>query len=227
MSKIKVKNSNEIIEVENVFCVGKNYLEHIKEFDKDKVTSAPDEPIIFLKPNTAVVNNLNEISIPKFKSKFISDNLQNEVELVIVISKDGKEINSDDANDFIYGFCVGIDFTLRDLQSVLKSKGLPWTLSKGFINSAPVSDIVLKSEISDVENKEIYLKVNEVFKQRANTSEMLFKVNYLVYYISCIYGIKKGDLIFTGTPAGVTKLNSGDTVEAGIENVGNLKINVL
>jgi acylpyruvate hydrolase len=223
---IRINNRNEFIKVENVYCVGKNYLEHIKEFDKDKVTTAPEEPIIFLKPNTAVVNNLSEISIPKFKDKFISENLQNEVELVIVIAKDGYEINLDNADEYIYGYCVGIDFTLRDIQSVLKNKGLPWALSKGFINSAPVSDIVLKSEVNDIENKEIFLKVNGEYKQKANTSEMLFKVKYLVYYLSHIYGLKRGDLIFTGTPAGVTKLNSGDVVEAGIENVGKLKIKV-
>ena len=225
MSKIKIKDSNDELEIENVYCVGKNYLEHIKEF-KDSKDDIPKEPVIFLKPNTSVNCEQHNISIPAFKDKLISDNLQNEVELVIVVGKSGTKIVLDDALDYILGYAVGIDFTLRDVQTELKNKGLPWTLSKGFLGSAPVSEIVLKEKIKDPNDLKIELSINNIIKQNANTSEMIFNVYYLVYYISHIFGLKRGDLIFTGTPAGITKLNPGDIIKAGIESIGELYIKV-
>jgi 2-keto-4-pentenoate hydratase/2-oxohepta-3-ene-1,7-dioic acid hydratase in catechol pathway len=227
MSRIRIKNSDEYITVQNVYCVGKNYLDHIKEFDAENViNSVPVEPIIFLKPNTSVSCDSKSVSIPEFKGKNISDNLQNEVELVIVVGKDGKDIAQERAYDHILGYAVGIDFTLRDIQSELKKKGLPWTLSKGFWGSAPVSSITGKEESGGIEDKRISLQLNGETKQKGNTSEMIFKVPYLIYYISHIFGIRKGDLIFTGTPAGVTKLNKGDLVRAEIESIGELNIRV-
>jgi len=148
MSKLRVKNSTDIIEAQNVYCIGKNYLEHIKEFDQKEMQSdIPAEPVIFLKPNSAVETDPGYVKIPRFKGKNISDNLQYEVELVVIISKDGININEEDAMEYVYGYAVGIDFTLRDIQSELKSKRLPWTLSKGFLTSAPISLIVKKSEV--------------------------------------------------------------------------------
>lgn len=226
MSELRVKNSSERIKVENVYCIGKNYLEHIREFDtKDKKEETPQEPVIFLKPNSSVSNG-SVVRIPVFKNRKISENLQNEVELVAVIGKDGINIPESDAANYIYGYAVGIDFTLRDLQAEFKKKGLPWTLSKGFLTAAPVSEIVKKNELSSVENLRISLKINGEMKQDASTSQMIFKLPYLIHYISSIFGIKKGDVIFTGTPAGITKLNTGDTVEAEIELIGKLRINV-
>jgi len=226
MSELRVKNSSERIKVENVYCIGKNYLEHIREFDtKDKKEETPQEPVIFLKPNSSVSNG-SVVRIPVFKNRKISENLQNEVELVAVIGKDGINIPESDAANYIYGYAVGIDFTLRDLQAEFKKKGLPWTLSKGFLTAAPVSEIVKKNELSSVENLRISLKINGEMMQDASTSQMIFKLPYLIHYISSIFGIKKGDVIFTGTPAGITKLNTGDTVEAEIELIGKLRINV-
>ncbi|MCI0449955.1 MAG: fumarylacetoacetate hydrolase family protein [Chlorobi bacterium] len=225
MSKLRVKNSSDKITVQNVYCIGKNYLEHIKEFDApEKSTELPKEPIIFLKPNSAVLTNSNIVRIPKFKGKKISDNLQNEIELVVVIGKDGVNIPETEAMDYVYGYAVGIDFTLRDIQTELKIKGLPWTLSKGFLTSAPVSEIVRKEDISNVENLNICLKINRETKQSANTSAMIFKISYIIYYLSSVFGLKKGDIIFTGTPAGITKLNTSDKIEAEIENIGKLNV---
>lgn len=227
MSKLRVKDTDEIIDVQNVYCIGKNYLEHIKEFDTQaKKSEIPAEPVIFLKPNTAVETEPGVVKIPEFKGKRISDNLQNEVELIIIIGKDGINIPEDKAMDYVFGYAVGIDFTLRDIQSELKSKGLPWTLSKGFLTSAPVSLIVKKAEIPNPDNLSIILKVNDETRQDANTSEMLFKISYIIHYISSVFGIKKGDLIFTGTPAGISKLNSGDIIEAEIEKIGKLLVKV-
>jgi len=225
MSRLKVKNSTDVINVQNVYCVGKNYLDHIKEFDEPgKLAEIPKDPVVFLKPNSAILTGWNVVKIPEFKGKKISDNLQNEVELVIVIGKDGLNIPEDKAAQYIYGYAVGIDFTLRDIQAEEKKKGLPWTVAKGFLTSAPVSAIVKKKEIPDAGKLNISLKINGETVQSSNTSLMIFKISFIIHYISAIFSLKKGDIIFTGTPAGITKLNSGDDIEAEVENIGKLNI---
>jgi 2-keto-4-pentenoate hydratase/2-oxohepta-3-ene-1,7-dioic acid hydratase in catechol pathway len=225
MSNLKVKNSDEIIEVQNVYCVGKNYLDHIKEFDTpEKAAEVPVEPVIFLKPNTAVNTDSYEVTIPELHGGKISDNLQNEVELVIVIGKDGRNIKREDAFEHVYGYAVGIDFTLRDLQSEDKKKGLPWTHSKGFYGSAPISEVVKKEDMPESEDLRISLEINGELKQDARTSYMIFGLDYIIHYISSIFGLRKNDIIFTGTPAGITKLNPGDIVKAQIEQVGELTV---
>lgn len=227
MAKIRIKGSNELFRAENIFCVGKNYVDHIKEFDTpEKAAEIPKTPVIFLKPTSALLIDSTIVKVPEVNGNKISDNLQNEVELVIAIGKDGINIPEDKAGEHIFGYAVGIDFTLRDLQAEDKKKGLPWTVSKGFMSSAPVSEIVMKETAGDAQNLDISLKINGETKQSANTSLMIFKINYIVHYLSCIFGLKKGDLIFTGTPAGITKLNTGDVVEAYIQNIGDLKITI-
>src|SRR5205085_2628569 len=166
------------------------------------------------------------VKIPELNGKKISDNLQNEVELVIVIGKDGIAITENEAMNYIYGYAVGIDFTLRDIQAEEKKKGLPWTTAKGFLTSAPVSEIVKKEEIQNPESLNIRLKINGELKQSANTSMMIFKIKFVIHYISSIFGLQKGDIIFTGTPAGITKLNPGDKVEAEIESIGKLSVKI-
>jgi len=227
MSKLKVKNSSEVIEVQNVYCVGKNYLDHIREFDTpEKNAEIPQEPVIFLKPNSAVSCDSSIVKIPELKGRKMSDNLQNEVELVLIIGKDGLNIPESEALNHIYGYAVGIDFTLRDIQAEEKKRGLPWTLAKGFFTSAPVSEIVKKEDVGDAEDSDISLKINNEVKQSANTSQMIFKIKFIIHYISTIFSLKKGDIIFTGTPAGITKLNTGDKIEAEIEKIGKLNITV-
>ncbi len=227
MPKLKVKNSNDLIEIQNVFCVGKNYLDHINEIDIPGIPKEiPSEPVIFLKPNTAVVSDSFVVSIPELNGKKISNNLQNEVELVIIIGKDGKNINQADSFEYVYGYAVGIDFTLRDLQNEDKKKGLPWTVSKGFYSSAPVSEIVRKDEIVNPEKLRISLEINGEQKQNAMTSEMIFKLDFIIHYISTIFGLRKGDIIFTGTPAGIARLNPGDVIKAKLESVGELIVKV-
>lgn len=227
MAELKIKNSNDTIEIQNIFCIGKNYLDHIKEFDtREKTAEIPKTPVVFLKPTSAVLNGSNVVTVPVFEGRKISDNLQNEVEMVIVIGKDGVNIPEDKAGDYILGYAVGIDFTLRDIQAEDKKKGLPWTVAKGFISSAPVSEVVRKENIGIAGNLDISLKINGEVKQSANTSLMMFKINFIIHYLSFIFGLKKGDIIFTGTPAGITKLNPGDIVEAEIQNIGKLNITI-
>ena len=226
MSLLKIRNSGETIMPGNVYCIGKNYADHIKEFDTpEKPAEIPDTPVVFLKPATAVTCGDTVVLIPSVNGKPISENLQNEVELVIVIGKDGNNIPEPDAVEYVFGYAAGIDFTLRDIQSEAKKKGLPWAIAKGFRTSSPVSEVVPKEEIRDVNNLDISLLVNNEQRQSGNTKMMIFSIPYIIHYLSCIFGLRKNDLIFTGTPAGIAKLNSGDKITAEIQDIG--KINVL
>ncbi len=227
MAELKVKGSGETVEVKNVFCVGKNYVDHINEINIPGIKNEiPETPVIFLKPYTAIETNGNIVKIPEFNRIAISGNLQNEVELVIVIGKDGDNIPEENALDHIYGYAVGIDFTLRDLQTEMKKTGKPWAVAKGFKTSSPVSDVVKKEEIEDVQSLDIKLVINGEEKQSANTKLMIFSVKYIVHYLSYIFGLRKGDIIFTGTPAGITQLRTGDKVHAEIQNIGELNVEI-
>ena len=220
---VKIKNSDELFEVNNVYCVGKNYLDHIKEFENYEI---PKEPVIFLKPNSSIITGGEKVKIPCLDEKSISDNLQNEVEFVIAISKDGEDIQEDKANEYIFGYAIALDMTLRDVQSKAKEKGLPWTVSKGFKTSAPISEIIQKDAFKNPMNINFDLSINSNRIQFSNTNLMIFKINKLVSYISSIFSISKGDLIFTGTPSGMTKLKHGDILEASLENYLNLRIQI-
>lgn len=227
MAILKVKDSTEQIDVKNVFCVGKNYVDHINEINIPGIENEiPETPVIFLKPSTAIETVGNVVKVPQFGGKPISENLQNEVELVIIIGKDGDNIPEENSLEYIYGYAVGIDFTLRDLQNEMKKKGKPWAVAKGFKTSSPVSEIVKIENIQDIQDLEIKLTVNDEVKQSANTMLMIFTVKFIVHYLSSIFGLRKGDLIFTGTPAGVTQLYIGDKVTAEIENIGQLNVSI-
>ncbi len=196
-------------------------MEHIKEFGNDK---APNSPVIFFKPNTAIIRNNSIINIPEINGKKISDDVHYETEMVIAIGKDGNNVNEAEAGEYILGYGVGLDLTLRDLQSTAKKKGLPWGTAKGFYNSAPVSDIVLKSFIKDPLNLDIQLKINNTIKQFSNTSLMIINIYKIISYLSTIFGLSKGDLIFTGTPEGVGRLKRGDELLANLGDLIELKV---
>jgi 2-keto-4-pentenoate hydratase/2-oxohepta-3-ene-1,7-dioic acid hydratase in catechol pathway len=216
---VKIKGTNEIVIVNNIFCIGKNYLEHIKEMGG---TTKMDTPVVFMKPNTAIAEN-GIISIPEYNNKKIGSELHYETEVIAVIGKDGKDVAIDEAHDYILGYTIGIDFTLRDLQSRAKEKGLPWLTAKGFSTSAPVSDIIPKEKISKPGNFRFSLEINGQLKQKGNTSDMLFGFKEIVSYISAVFGISKGDLIFTGTPDGVGRMYPGDKLIARLNNELELK----
>lgn len=220
---LNIQGLGERIQVNNIYCIGKNYLDHIKEFANPEV---PKEPVIFCKPNTSLLNYGESVSIPEIDGKPLSGNMQNEVEIVVVIGKDGYKIPEQEVNNHILGYAVGMDLTLRDLQSKAKEKGLPWAVSKGFYTSAPVSDIVLKENIKDIQNIEFGLDINGSRKQHTNSNLMIFKINYLVSHLSNIFYLSKGDLIFTGTPEGISKLNSGDKLKAYLSDLVSLEVNV-
>ncbi|MDT8415916.1 MAG: fumarylacetoacetate hydrolase family protein [Flavobacteriaceae bacterium] len=190
-----------------LICIGRNYADHITELANQR----PSEPVIFIKPDTAVLNEEAPFVIPDF-----SENVHHEVELIIKISKTGKHITPEFASQYFDEIGLGIDFTARDLQDQLKSKGLPWEKSKAFDNSAVVGSFLPKSNFSDLNNIPFSLQKNGETVQDGNASLMLWKMEELICYISTFFTLKKGDLIFTGTPAGVGKVNAGDFLEGFI-----------
>jgi acylpyruvate hydrolase len=190
-----------------ILAVGRNYVEHIKELENEK----PEEPVIFSKPDTALIKNNGAFYYPSFSS-----DVHHEVEILLKISKEGKNIDPKFAHKYYEEIGIGIDFTARDLQSKLKEKGLPWELAKAFDGSAPISEFVPKTNFNDLQNLDFSLRVNGEERQKGNTSLMLFKFDYIISYISRFITLKKGDIIFTGTPKGVSPVKIGDKLEAFI-----------
>lgn len=219
---VKINGTDETFSVNNIYCIGKNYLEHIKELDKD--FKIPEEPVVFTKPNSALVSDSGVISVPVYNGQKISKSLQNEVEFVVAIGKDGCDIPESSAANYILGYAVGLDMTLRDRQSEFKKKGLPWALSKGFRTSCPISEIIKKEIIHNPMDLDINLAINNSIIQSTNTGLMLFNIYKLISFISTIFSLKKGDLIFTGTPEGVTDIKSGDILTASLS--GYIKLTV-
>ena len=187
-----------------IICVGRNYAAHIQELKNEK----PDSPVIFLKPETALVKNNDPVFHPEF-----TNDLHHEVEIILRISKEGKYIQPELANNYYDSIGLGIDFTARDLQSKLKEKGLPWEISKPFNQSAPVSGFLPKENFGNLENIEFKLDVNQKERQQGNTGLMLFNFTEILCYASQFFTLKVGDIIFTGTPAGVQKVEIGDHLE--------------
>lgn len=213
MNFIKIKNSNEKIQVGKIVCVGRNYAEHAKELGNE----VPDFPVIFLKPASALIQSGEEIIHPDFSS-----DMHHEAELVLLIGKKAKNADAQMANDAISGYGVGLDMTLRDLQNELKSDGNPWTLSKCFDTSAVVSDFINSSNYRLTETEKIKLSVNGIERQNSPINKMIFNPTKIVKYISSKMTLEAGDLIFTGTPAGVGKVTRGDKIFASIDNIGEL-----
>ncbi len=218
---IQIHGSSDKFEVNNIFCVGKNYLDHIKEFGQSE---APKQPVIFLKPNSAVTGDNSRIALPVINGRKISENVHYETEMVVAISKDGINLTEDEVSDYIFGYAIGLDLTLRDVQGEAKKSGLPWATAKGFINSAPVGNIVRKEEIENPMNSDIELIINNERKQFSNTNLMIINIYKLISYISTVFGISKGDLIYTGTPKGVGQINPGDELKAVLSNKYELNV---
>lgn len=192
-----------------IFGIGRNYAEHIKELGNER----PEDPVIFFKPDTALLKNGAPFYYPEF-----SKDVHHEVEIVIRISREGKNIAEKFAHKYYDQLGIGIDFTARDLQSKAKQKGLPWALAKGFNGSAPVSDMLPVSDFSDVQDINFSLHINGEKRQQGNTKQMIYSIDYQIAYLSQFFTLKKGDLIFTGTPEGVGPVKIGDRLTASIEN---------
>lgn len=213
MKKLLLKNSNETIPLNNIICVGRNYAAHAEELGN----AIPEFPLIFLKPTSALIHSGNSIVLPEY-----SNELHHEIELVLLIGSTIKNADLEEAENAIIGYAVGLDMTLRDLQSKLKAKGHPWTLAKGFDTSAVISEFVLKKDYLLENSESISLKVNNEFRQNSSLSLMLFKPVEIVKYLSSRMTLSKGDIIFTGTPKGVSKVEKGDELSGTIENIGEI-----
>lgn len=192
-----------------IFGVGKNFLDHVKEFDG----VVPEEPVIFTKPETALLKNNAPFYFPDF-----SENIHFEGEIVIKIKKEGKNISEEFAPKYYDQIGIGIDFTARDLQMKAKEKGLPWALAKGFNGSAPISEFVSINQFKNIHELNFSLSVNDTVKQQGNTRDMIFNFNQVIAHISKFCTLKTGDIIFTGTPAGVGPISIGETLKCYIED---------
>lgn len=201
-----------------IFCIGRNYAEHAKELQNE----VPGQPVIFMKPPSALVLPGQPISMPKH-----GKDLQHEVELVVKIGNHGRAATMQAARNMITGLSLGLDLTLRDLQLNLKTKGLPWEMAKAFDGSAPVGYFTPLTSKLDLGNIDLCCEVNGQLRQLGNTGDMIFPVEQLVIAISAIWKLRPGDLIYTGTPAGVGSLKVGDIVTLKSPQLGRFSWNVL
>ena len=184
-----------------IICVGRNYVDHIKELNNQR----PDSPVIFLKPETSIINKKHPFFIPNF-----SKDVQYEVEILVKINRLGKAISTEFSHKYYNHIGLGIDFTARDIQNILKNKGLPWEKSKAFDGSALIGKWINKSEIPDLTNISFNLEKNGNIVQVGNTSKMLWNIDELISEISKYFTLKIGDIIFTGTPDGVGRVDEND-----------------
>jgi 2-keto-4-pentenoate hydratase/2-oxohepta-3-ene-1,7-dioic acid hydratase in catechol pathway len=200
-----------------IICIGRNYTEHITELQNER----PTEPVVFMKPDSAVLLKQHPFVIPEF-----SDDIHHEIEIIVKINKVGKYIDTKFAHKYYDEIGVGIDFTARDLQQNLKDKGLPWEKSKAFDGSAVIGDFLSIKTFSSLENLTFELTNNGETVQKGNANNMLWKIDELISYVSQYFTLKIGDIIFTGTPAGVAKVNPNDVLEGFLEGNKLFRIQV-
>ena len=201
-----------------IIALAKNYAEHAKEMESE----VPERPVFFLKPPSALIGPGEPIILPK-----MSKRVDHEVELAVVIGKRTKRVPKEKAMDYVLGYTIMLDITARDLQDEAREKGLPWSIAKGFDTFAPVGPRVVDRRELNIDDLEIGLRVNGELRQLGRTREMVFKVPEIIEYVSTIMTLEPGDIIATGTPAGVGPLRHGDKVEAWIEGIGKVEFDVL
>jgi len=192
-----------------IICIGRNYAEHAKEMKAE----TPTEPVFFMKPETAIVKNGDPFFYPSF-----SKEVHHEVEIIIKINRNGKNIEKQFAHKYYDELAIGIDFTARDLQAQCKAKGLPWEKAKGFDGSAPMGNFVPLSHFKNINDLNFRLDINGKTVQKGTTKDLLFSFDTIIEYVSKFVTLKQGDLIYTGTPEGVGPVQIGDKMEAYIEN---------
>jgi len=202
----------------SVYCIGRNYAKHAKELKNE----VPSEPVVFLKPRSSLIFNGDSIKIPAQ-----SKNVHHEVEMVVLIGKTTADVTVENALESVMGIGIGLDMTARDLQSEAKLKGLPWTLAKGFDTFAPLGNLVKYHSKLNLSDLNLTVSVNGEKRQSGNTSDMLFNVPGLISYLSKQFTLTAGDLIFTGTPEGVSAVEKGDLIKASLGNgLSTLQVHV-
>jgi len=204
--------------VSSIYCVGLNYSAHAAEMHSTR----PDEPVIFLKPAASLLAGGGSMAYPA-----ISQDMHHEVELVVLVGQDAPLLTPETAHQAILGYGIGLDMTLRDRQQEAKAKGRPWAVAKGFAQSAPVSAFIPAEQVPEPGQLDFSLHVNGSLRQTGNTRDMLFAVPELLLYLSSIFKLQRGDLIFTGTPAGVGPVHRGDRLEARLADLLSLDVEIV
>lgn len=217
MHSVRLLGTPKTFRVGKIVCLGRNYSEHIRELGNE----VPDQPVLFIKPATSIIGDGEAVVIPGYSS-----DCHHEVELAVLIGKWGKNIPEDEAMEHVAGYGVAIDLTLRDVQSELKKKGLPWEIAKGFDTACPLSDFVPAAQVGNPHNLRLSLQVNGMTRQDGSTAQMMRRIETIIHYMSTIFTLEEGDIILTGTPAGVGKVTAGDRMTADIESVGRLEVSV-
>jgi fumarylpyruvate hydrolase len=216
ITTLEVEGSSSVFPIARVFCIGRNYAEHAIEMGHD-----PDRepPFFFAKPADAVVPSGSTLAFPRQ-----TDDLHHEIELVVALGEGGRDIPVDRALDHVFGYAVGLDMTRRDLQSIAKKAGRPWDMAKGFDESAPTSPIRPASEIGHPDQGEIWLRVSGEKRQTGDLAQQIWKVPEAISYLSGLVTLRPGDLLMTGTPSGVGRIEPGDKLEGHIDGVGDLVV---
>jgi 2-keto-4-pentenoate hydratase/2-oxohepta-3-ene-1,7-dioic acid hydratase in catechol pathway len=217
MHALILKASHTTLPVGKMLCLGKNYEKHAREMGGD----VPADPVVFMKPATALLRGGGTILIPA-----VSSEMHHEVELVVVIGSSGRDIPEERAMEHVLGYAVGLDMTLRDLQSAAKKRGEPWAVAKGFDTSAPISEVVLGEQVADPHDLVLSVSVNGEVRQHGSTRDMILKIPYIISYLSRIFTLERGDCIFTGTPEGVGQVVAGDRLHAELEGIVALDVTV-
>ena len=215
---LSVTGTDSKFPVQQIYCVGRNYADHAIEMGHDPNR---ETPFFFMKPAYAILDDKGEMQYPNE-----SEDVHHEVELVIALKTGGNNIPVTEANDYIYGYAVGIDMTRRDLQAEAKDKSRPWECGKTFLHAAPCSAIAPVLNSGHIDEGMIQLSVNDEVRQQGNVDQMIWKVAEVISRLSILFHLQPGDLIYTGTPAGVGPIQRGDTIRAVIERVGELNISV-
>ncbi len=218
MTTRKLITTNQQFTIGKIVCLARNYAEHARELGNE----TPAAPVLFIKPASSVISDGDSVRIPSY-----SQECHYEVELAVLIGKRCRAVSVDSALEFVAGYGVGIDMTLRDVQSQLKAKGFPWEIAKGFDTACPLSDFVPSESVADPHALSLKLSVNGEIRQDGTSSDMIHRVAQTVAHISAIFTLEPGDVILTGTPAGVGQVVAGDIMTAEIESVGKLTIPVV
>jgi fumarylpyruvate hydrolase len=216
VTTVPVDGIDAAFPVARVFCVGRNYAEHAIEMGHD-----PDRepPFFFMKPADAIVPSGSSLPFP-----VKTEDLHHEIELVVAIGEGGQDIEEEKALDHVFGYAVGLDMTRRDLQAVAKKAGRPWDMAKGFDNSAPTSAIRRVADIGHPNDGAIWLRINGEMRQEGDLAQQIWKVPETISYLSTLVTLRPGDLIMTGTPAGVGRVERGDHLEGHVDGVGDLTV---
>jgi len=217
MKTARIAASGQTFTIGKIVCLARNYAEHARELGNE----TPAAPVLFMKPATSVIGDGGTVRIPAY-----SRECHYEVELAVLIGRECRAVAAEDAMECVAGYGTAIDMTLRDVQNALKAKGLPWEIAKGFDSACPLSDFVPAAAVEDPHNLRLRLSVNGEPRQDGSSADMIHRVPQIIAHVSAIFSLEPGDVILTGTPAGVGQVVAGDVMQADIEGVAGLTIHI-